>query len=169
MGPVSSAADLIRTATEWLAEDPDPETRAELSSLLEAGDIAAIADRFAGDLEFGTAGFRGPRGAGADRMKPAVVRRAGGGFGACLQTHADGFATDHGRPPWGASPSRHARRGHRLRRAAQVRSVRHGYGGGRHGRRASRHGHAESPADAGPGVRGSPPRNRCRRDGDRLA
>src|SRR5262245_66155707 len=106
MGPVSSAADLIRTATEWLAEDPDPETRAELSSLLEAGDIAAIADRFAGDLEFGTAGLRGPLGAGTNRMNRAVVRRAAAGLAAYLQTHGDASGRDNGGPPGAAGDPR---------------------------------------------------------------
>src|SRR5205807_3381994 len=39
-------ADLFAAARTWLAEDPDPVTRAELTGLLEAGDVAAIGDRF---------------------------------------------------------------------------------------------------------------------------
>lgn len=64
----------------WIAADPDPETREELGALLTAGDIAALADRFSGPLEFGTAGLRGALGAGPNRMNRLVVQRAAAGF-----------------------------------------------------------------------------------------
>jgi len=67
-------------AEAWLAEDPDPETRAELSALLGAGDEAAVRERFNGRLEFGTAGLRGALGAGPNRMNRALVRRAAAGL-----------------------------------------------------------------------------------------
>jgi phosphomannomutase len=78
----------VRTAAEaWLAEDPDPETRAELRRLLDGGsaeDDAELADRFAGTLEFGTAGLRGEVGAGPNRMNRVVVIRAAAGLAAYL-------------------------------------------------------------------------------------
>src|SRR4029450_9451736 len=83
-----------------------PEPRAELPSLLDAGDIAAIADRFAGRLEFGTAGLRGPLGAGTNRMNRAVVRRAAAGLAAYLRTHAGASArSDGGRAAGTVDPS----------------------------------------------------------------
>ncbi|CAM5440662.1 Phosphoglucomutase/phosphomannomutase alpha/beta/alpha domain I OS=Streptomyces sp. ACT-1 OX=1609288 GN=SACT1_2881 PE=3 SV=1 [Streptomyces griseus subsp. griseus] len=56
--------DLIAQAHTWLAEDPDPETRAELGAIVEAGDTQELAARFAGTLQFGTAGLRGEPGPG---------------------------------------------------------------------------------------------------------
>ena len=54
------SADLFDRAREWLDEDPDEDTRTELEALLVTGDVEEVADRFAGTLEFGTAGLRGP-------------------------------------------------------------------------------------------------------------
>ncbi|WP_306317740.1 MULTISPECIES: phospho-sugar mutase [unclassified Streptomyces] len=81
---VSGSATLDRAKT-WLAEDPDPETREELAKLIEADDTEAIAERFAGTLQFGTAGLRGELGAGPMRMNRAVVIRAAAGLAAYLK------------------------------------------------------------------------------------
>ncbi len=78
---------LRERARRWIAEDPSPETRQELEALLAKGDAAAeadLADRFAGKLEFGTAGLRGVLGAGPNRMNRAVVLRTTHGLGAHL-------------------------------------------------------------------------------------
>ncbi|MFK4088711.1 phospho-sugar mutase [Kribbella sp. NPDC020789] len=80
--------DELRAAAEaWLSEDPDPDTRAELQQLLAAGDTAELADRFAGTLEFGTAGLRGAVGAGPNRMNRVVVIRAAAGLAAYLKAN----------------------------------------------------------------------------------
>jgi phosphomannomutase len=73
-------------AREWLTLDPDPETRAELEELLATG--AELEQRFAGRLEFGTAGLRGALGAGPLRMNRVVVRQATAGVAARLAEDA---------------------------------------------------------------------------------
>ncbi|WP_329412997.1 phospho-sugar mutase [Streptomyces sp. NBC_00704] len=77
--------DLLSRARSWLAEDPDPQTRAELARLIEAGDVAELTDRFSGTLQFGTAGLRGELGAGPMRMNRSVVIRAAAGLAAYLK------------------------------------------------------------------------------------
>ncbi|MFI5696135.1 phospho-sugar mutase [Kribbella sp. NPDC051586] len=77
--------DLKAAADAWLSEDPDPDTRAELRALLDSGDTTELADRFAGTLEFGTAGLRGAVAAGPNRMNRVVVIRAAAGLAAYLK------------------------------------------------------------------------------------
>ncbi len=86
----SAATDvLLERARAWAAEDPDDATRAELEQIMAdvagGADAADLADRFAGTLEFGTAGLRGAVGAGPNRMNRVVVIRAAAGLAAYLQ------------------------------------------------------------------------------------
>ena len=115
-----------------------------------AGEAAAadLADRFAGRLEFGTAGLRGAMGAGPNRMNRAVVRAATAGLARWLHEH---------QPPGTGS-------GPRLGRPASFGGVR------RRGRgRAHRGGHPRAPAarpqpHAPAGVRDPASVHRGRRD-----
>ncbi len=77
---------LLDRAQAWLAEDPDPDTRAELEALIVANNHAELAERFAGRLEFGTAGLRGALGAGPMRMNRVVVIRAAAGVAAYVRS-----------------------------------------------------------------------------------
>ncbi len=85
---------VLAAARAWLAQDPDPVTRAELEDLLaRAGDgdeeaSADLADRFAGRLAFGTAGLRGELGAGSNRMNRVLVAQAAAGLAAYVQERA---------------------------------------------------------------------------------
>jgi phosphomannomutase len=71
--------DVRAAAQAWMDDDPDADTRTELTELL-AGDPATLAARFAGRLQFGTAGLRGELGAGPLRMNRVIVRRAAAGL-----------------------------------------------------------------------------------------
>ena len=81
--------ELLARAEAWRAADPDPGTRAELADLIARQDLAELADRFAGALEFGTAGLRGALGAGPNRMNRAVVLRAAAGLAAYVSDLTD--------------------------------------------------------------------------------
>ncbi|WP_224244122.1 phospho-sugar mutase [Hyalangium gracile] len=84
---------LREQAEAWRKADPDPNTAEELARLLTAGDAAELADRFAGNLEFGTAGLRGVLGAGPNRMNRAVVRRTTAGLARYLKAQVPDVAT----------------------------------------------------------------------------
>lgn len=87
--------DALTAARAWLEQDPDQETRDQLTALIrdtEQGLPAATADledRFARRLDFGTAGLRGELGAGPNRMNRVVVAQAAAGLAAYLLARED--------------------------------------------------------------------------------
>ncbi|AXE38250.1 phospho-sugar mutase [Acidipropionibacterium virtanenii] len=87
------SAQRLAEVDDWIAQDPDPATRAELAGLRAraATDDQEAADRineaFAGPLSFGTAGLRAALGPGPARMNRVVVQRAAAGFAAWLHDH----------------------------------------------------------------------------------
>jgi phosphomannomutase len=86
---------LLSAARAWQAQDPDPETRGELDSLIvaaQSGSADAVADlhsRFDERLAFGTAGLRGAIAAGPNRMNRVLVAQAAAGFARWLLEHAE--------------------------------------------------------------------------------
>jgi phosphomannomutase len=86
-------ATLRARVQAWIADDPDPADQAELRGLLDDAEPAAeaeLADRFAGRLEFGTAGLRGAVAAGPNRMNRAVVRSTTAALAGWLREHDPG-------------------------------------------------------------------------------
>lgn len=69
--------DCLARIDAWLC-DPSIEgpERQEISELVRRGDVAELRERFYMELEFGTGGIRGVRGAGTNRLNRYVVRRA---------------------------------------------------------------------------------------------
>ena len=98
----ASAADpTLEAAHAWLAQDPDPETRAELAALVERAEdrdaeaSADLHDRFDTRLAFGTAGLRGELGAGSNRMNRVLVAQTAAGLAAFVRDRvADTTGTD---------------------------------------------------------------------------
>ena len=104
----SLSPELRAAAIRWRDDDVDPTTRAELDALLAAAAsdsetaaaaVLALADAFAGSLEFGTAGLRGALGAGPHRMNRAVVIAAAAGLTAYLWEQVHQLPTGDGRRP----------------------------------------------------------------------
>ncbi len=78
------SAELRQEVEDWIALDPDPKTAAQLRSWLETEGHQELKAAFAGFLQFGTAGLRGPIGPGPSRMNRAVVSRAAAGIAAYM-------------------------------------------------------------------------------------
>jgi phosphomannomutase len=72
---MGESLDVVAAARAWVEQDPDPRTRALVHDLIERDDRAALSVMFGGRLAFGTAGMRGPIGAGPLAMSRLTVLR----------------------------------------------------------------------------------------------
>jgi phosphomannomutase len=82
---VSIDSDLTLRVQSWIEQDPDSITKAQLTELLNAAQnnqsaLHELQDAFVAPLEFGTAGLRGPLGAGPNRMNRVTVLQAASGL-----------------------------------------------------------------------------------------
>jgi phosphomannomutase len=84
---IQLSPDLVEQVEKWIAEDPDPKTRAQLRELLESKNEAELKSCFSGFLEFGTAGLRGALGPGPSRMNRAVVTKTAAGIASYMKKH----------------------------------------------------------------------------------
>ena len=82
-------AQLRQEARDWIAGDPDPATRAQLQTALDADDLDELRAAVARPLTFGTAGLRGNVGPGPGRMNRATVIRTTWALLQHLDTVAD--------------------------------------------------------------------------------
>ncbi|SKC52848.1 phospho-sugar mutase [Krasilnikoviella flava] len=95
--PATTGTDLPTLLDEverWIRYDVDDDDKAELSRLAQQTTsersstrehaVALLRDRFAGTLQFGTAGLRGAMAPGPNRMNRAVVTTAASGLGTYL-------------------------------------------------------------------------------------
>ena len=78
---------LRKEVEQWIAEDPDPRTASQLQNYLDSNNENELRSCFAGFLEFGTAGLRGPLGPGPSRMNRAVVTKTAAGIAAYMKRH----------------------------------------------------------------------------------
>jgi len=76
---------LITEVQAWIAEDPDPTTAAQLQKWLDEHNESELRKSFAGFLQFGTAGLRGPIRPGPSGMNRAVVARTAAGIAAYMK------------------------------------------------------------------------------------
>ncbi|MBQ9238552.1 MAG: phospho-sugar mutase [Treponema sp.] len=70
------AADILKRAREYSAQEKDVQFRTEVEALIAQNDIQELEDRFYQTLEFGTGGLRGIMGGGTNRMNTLVIKRA---------------------------------------------------------------------------------------------
>jgi len=91
---VSISSELLSQVQSWLAQDPDPVTRAQLTQLAAnaSNDVDALGeleDAFSAPLEFGTAGLRGALGPGPNRMNRVTVLQAAAGLAKYLLANGE--------------------------------------------------------------------------------
>ncbi|CAB4822931.1 unannotated protein [freshwater metagenome] len=77
--------DLRLEVAQWIADDPDPKTAAQLQQWLDTNNEKELQASFSGFLQFGTAGLRGPIRPGPSGMNRAVVGRAAAGIAAYMK------------------------------------------------------------------------------------
>ncbi|CAB4634155.1 unannotated protein [freshwater metagenome] len=79
--------NFLQEVNEWILDDPDANTAAQLQSWLDSNNEIELRASFSGFLQFGTAGLRGPVRPGPSGMNRAVVARTSAGLVAYMKSH----------------------------------------------------------------------------------
>ena len=82
--------EILKKAEEWTTKEYDKQTQQEISLLINTENEAELTDRFWQEIEFGTGGLRGLRGAGTNRMNIYNIRKVTQGLANYI--HAQGGA-----------------------------------------------------------------------------
>ena len=75
-----SDAELLCFGAEYIKWDPNEETKAQVASYVGTNNTTELRKILSTRLEFGTAGLRGPMGAGYNRMNDLVVMQTAQGI-----------------------------------------------------------------------------------------
>ncbi|MGL4388227.1 MAG: phospho-sugar mutase [Brevinema sp.] len=78
--------EILKKAQEWLSEEQDENAQKEIQSLIYQHNETELTDRFWRDLEFGTGGLRGIRGAGRNRMNIINIKKVTQGLANYLKS-----------------------------------------------------------------------------------
>ncbi|MGL4394778.1 MAG: phospho-sugar mutase [Brevinema sp.] len=81
---------ILERAQEWLSDEYDAATRKEIQDLIDDNNETELIDRFWTNLEFGTGGLRGIRGAGQNRMNIYNIKKVTQGFANYLKKTGTG-------------------------------------------------------------------------------
>lgn len=78
--------EILQRCMEWTSEEYDAATRQEIQKLIDDKDEKELVDRFWKELEFGTGGLRGVRGAGTNRMNIYNIKKVTQGLANYLKS-----------------------------------------------------------------------------------
>lgn len=84
-----SSPEIEARVQEWTSPESDAKMREEIQTLVDAGDVKELEERFYKKLAFGTGGLRGLLGAGTNRMNKVIVARATQGLANYLKENAE--------------------------------------------------------------------------------
>ncbi|MGL4367512.1 MAG: phospho-sugar mutase [Brevinemataceae bacterium] len=79
--------EILKKAQIWTTSEYDQSTREEIQQLIEQNNEQELTDRFWKELEFGTGGLRGIRGAGTNRMNIYNIRKVTQGLANYIIEH----------------------------------------------------------------------------------
>ena len=77
---MSAQEVILNSASEYVTWDPNEETKAQIASYAAEMNITKLSGVLSSRLEFGTAGLRGPMGAGYNRMNDLVLMQTSQGI-----------------------------------------------------------------------------------------